>query len=99
MAKRKDKNLFPWVFLAVIVVMIGYFIFNSNGLLTYFRLKSEVSELEDQIKETRSRISELEKEIDSLRNSDYKVEKLAREKYFMLKPNEQVYIIEKDSLY
>lgn len=64
--------------------------FNTDGLNKYFSLKNNLKQLEQQIKDADNEISRLNLEIDSLRTSLIKIEKVAREEYMMLKPNEKV---------
>ncbi len=73
------------------VVWIGFF--DRNNLYTQSKLKSVISELESQKKEYQI-LYEQAKEEKKILDSDK--EKYAREKYFMHKDNEEVFIIKKN---
>jgi len=99
MAKKKERNYFNLLVIFVLILLALYILFNSYGVIKYLGLKEDIGELNREITETGKKIERMKKEIDSLNTSDYKIEKLAREKYYMKKPNEQVYSIEKDTIY
>ncbi|MBX2816267.1 MAG: septum formation initiator family protein [Saprospiraceae bacterium] len=74
---------------AIFVVWVGFF--DRNSMMTQLALSKTISELEsekayllDQIEETNNKKSNV------VRNQ----EKFAREKFYMKKPGEQVYILE-----
>lgn len=100
MAKRKitNRNYFAWFIVFVSLLLGFYLLLNSHGIITYLNLNNDIKKLNTEIENTRTQIKDLRERIDSLRNGNYTIEKIAREKYFMLKPNEQVFSIEKDSL-
>lgn len=80
----------------IIVVGISFLLFNSNGILKFNQLQSEVNSLQATLDSLNAEVKMLRAEIDSLRNnSAAKIEKLAREKYHMALPNESVIKIEK----
>ncbi len=98
MAKKKvtkERNFFKSIFLVLLVIAILFLLFNSQGIIKYFKLKSEINELDEKIEKTQSEIKRLTMEIDSLKTSDKKIEKIAREKYHMKRPNEEEFKIEK----
>ena len=76
-------------------LIIAFIVFNSNGLLKFFSLKSQITQIEEQIKEVDVKLDSLNNEIDLLKNSDKKIEQVAREKYNMHKKNETPIRIEK----
>ncbi len=78
--------------------LIAFLFFNDYGLLKYFRLKNEIEALNIQIVATDNKIKELSMEIDSLLINDYKIEKVARERYMMLDENEKAIQVEKSNL-
>lgn len=67
--------------------------FDKHNLLTQWKLRQTVSELEDAKKEYDDLLVAAMKEKENLEKNK---EKFAREKYYMHKPGEDVYIIERD---
>ncbi len=94
MKKGKNKSLFKWFLVFIFILALSFLLFNSNGLLEYWKATKRNKLLREQITETKKKIEKIGMEIDSLRTSDRKIEKVAREKYHMLKPNEEVLEIE-----
>jgi cell division protein FtsB len=95
MSGRRNTDYLKWFLFLLILVLGGFLLFNSKGLLRYWEAKKKTERLELQIKETERKIKFLESEIDSLKNSERKIEEIAREKYYMLKPNEEVLKVER----
>jgi cell division protein FtsB len=72
--------------------------FDANSLIIHSELNSEISDLEDQKVYYGNEIIKDKKAIKQL-STDEGIEKMAREKYYMKKENEDIYIIEyEDSL-
>jgi cell division protein FtsB len=66
-------------------------------LLTRLRLNNEKKQLEQQLQTEIKNGEELQKEINELNTSDKKIEKVAREKFGMVKDGEKIYRIKIDS--
>lgn len=66
---------------------------DSNSLLIHRELNEDISDLENEKEYYRKEIEKDKKAIKEL-STDVGVEKLAREKYYMKKENEDIYIIE-----
>ncbi len=95
MKKNKNsKGVLYIIYFVVILFLILFLLFNENGLLKYFSLKQKVNEIENEIKSTQSQIENHNKEIDSLKNSELKIEQVAREKYNMHKTDEKAFKLE-----
>ncbi len=62
---------------------MAFLLFNNNGLVKYFRLNSDLDDLQMKIEQANAEIELLDLQIDSLKNSTVKIEKVAREKYRM----------------
>ena len=97
MAKRK-KKIFLYALLVIVLIGIFYLFFNDRGLIKYFKLKSEIENLQNQISDLEKENENLKNEIDSLKkNIPAKIEQTAREKYDMLKEGEiKIKVEEKD---
>ncbi len=87
------------IFVIIIIVFVVWMLFiDSNSLMIHHELNEDVSDLEDEKEYYNKEIEKDEKAIKELSTEDG-IEKLAREKYYMKKDNEDIYIIEyEDSL-
>jgi cell division protein FtsB len=89
MAKSKKKKIFLFLFLAIFLLGVIYFIFNENGLIKYIKLEKEINSLNEQLKMLEEENENLVNEIDSLKKEiPAKIEQVAREKYDMIKKGE-----------
>ncbi len=78
-----------------IVLLVAFTVtFTEKGFYAYYQLKAEKERLENQIDSLKKTNDSLRKEIKLLQNSDEKIEKVAREKYGMVKPGEKIYKFE-----
>ena len=92
---RYLKNIFVIVFVVFAVWML---FIDSNSLLIHRELNEDISDLEHEKEYYRNEIKKDKKAIKEL-TTEEGIEKLAREKYYMKKENEDIYIIEyEDSL-
>ncbi|WP_431135919.1 FtsB family cell division protein [Psychroserpens mesophilus] len=89
------KNIFVIIFIVFAVWML---FIDSNSLLIHHELNEDISDLENEKEYYNKEIEKDKKAIKEL-STDDGIEKLAREKYYMKKENEDIYIIEyEDSL-
>jgi cell division protein FtsB len=87
----KRKNLFLWF--SVLVIFAGaliFILFNENGILKFIKLRGEINKLDDDIKKAELKLNKLLEEIDSLNTDKAKIERVSRERYHMMLPNENV---------
>ena len=94
MTLPKKKLILRLVALAISLAVLAFMIFNENGLLKYWNMKKEIKELDNDILKAEERIKAMEAEIDSLKTSKEKIERVAREKFDMMKKNEKEFKIE-----
>jgi cell division protein FtsB len=80
MTKNKISKI---IYLILALIIITFLFISENGVIKYFNLKSEIKELGEKIDSSKVQSERLGKEIDSLRNSDIKIEQVARDKYRM----------------
>ncbi len=87
------------IFVLILVVFAVWMLFiDSNSLLIHRELNEDINDLEDEKEYYKKEIEKDKKAIKEL-STDEGIEKLAREKYYMKKDNEDIYIIEyEDSL-
>ena len=93
----KIFNLLKKTYVIIILFFVVWMtFFDTNSLLMHFELNEKIKKLENQkiyyqneIKKDRASINEIE--------SDSGIEKYAREKLFMKKENEEIFLIEFDT--
>ena len=78
------------IFLLCITLLI-IFIFGDHGLLQLYKLKRDRAEVQAQIAQLRKERERVMVEKNQLENDIQYLEKLARERYRMVKPGEKVY--------
>jgi len=96
-ARYFKYNKISFLLIILILIQITISIFGSKGLLTRLRLNNEKKQLEQQLQTEIKNGEELQKEINELNTSDKKIEKVAREKFGMVKDGEKIYRIKIDS--
>lgn len=80
--------------ISILLVVAGFFLFYKFGLMKYYNLLGQKEELSRKIEEINSENERLKAEIDSLKTNDAKIEKVAREKYNMLRKGEKAFKVE-----
>ncbi len=88
---RRHKYM---VTLLVFFVIIGFI--DENSLVRRVQHQREISSLNTQIEQYRTQYEEDTKRMKELTSNPEAIEKIAREKYLMKKPNEDIYIIQKN---
>jgi len=90
MISFKNPNLKVYVFFFIFLAGVVFLVFNESGILKYLKLRNEVNDLNKKIENLQKENKGLEAEIDSLlRKEPAKIERIAREKYNMQRPNEK----------
>ena len=90
---KKKLLLAGLAFLFLVLIMTSFF--GQKGLIEIFRAKKEYKALLHEIEKLEKRKNRLEKEIEELEEESRAVEKEAREKLWLMKPDEIVIIKEK----
>ena len=75
----------------IIVGCISLLLFSDRGLINLWSLKKEKLEIQNEINYLRNQIAMLEKEEEKLKFDEKYIEKIAREKFKMVKPGERVF--------
>ena len=73
--------------------LIWILFLDSNSVVVNIKLKSQINDLENKINQLQKEIEIDKKLIATLKNLD-SLEKYGREKHFMKKQNEEIFIIE-----
>lgn len=91
----KKNKLLRYTFFVIVLIGIIFLIFNESGFIKYLKLKSEVNQLNKEVKARDLENINREAEIDSLeKKNPAKIEEVAREKYGMMKKGEKVIKVE-----
>ena len=76
------------------VFLIWMLFLDTNSYLTNCRLQKELEELKFQKEFYQVEIEKDKKFLEDIENDTFAIQKLAREKYYMKKKNEDIFIIE-----
>jgi cell division protein FtsB len=100
-ANTLQKSLMTRKRLITIVLLsagvLAFALFSNYGLMTRLTLMSETQELEGHLGLLRSTSDSLRRQIRILETDSTEIERLARERYGYIRPNEEVFIINRDS--
>lgn len=81
-----------WIALAIFVVIIGFL--DENSWVRRAAYQREISELNREITRYKAEYEESTQRLDELTANPEAIERIAREKYLMKKPNEDIYVFE-----
>ena len=79
--------------LVIIVFLIITFTVGDSNLYRRHTYDEKIRQLENEIEEYRKEIEENRKKLEDLHTSQERLERFAREEYFMKKPDEDIFII------
>ena len=85
------KNKF---FLAGVGFVVWMIFFDKNDAITQYDRYNELKDLQQSSQYYKNQIAASRKEISDLQNNPHYLEKVAREKYFLKRDNEDIYIID-----
>ncbi len=89
---NREKRALRRIILAVVVLGVLFLVFApGRGLLSHRKMKKEIQALVRDNRTLQHRNVQLAEEIERLKNDESYLEQLAREKYGLLKKNEEVY--------
>ena len=89
--KIKKPSANYYVFAIACVFFIVVLILNDSGLITYFKLKKEHTGLVEELQSLSMQQNSLMTEINKLQTDSLYIEKIAREKFMMVRPGEKVF--------
>ena len=94
---KKILRLLSQSFYLTTAVLFGIWMifFDSNDVLSQYRLKSKLKDLESSKIHYEKEIKKIEKDREELLTNKRLLEKFAREKYLMKKPKEDIFILVK----
>lgn len=101
LTKLKNNFYFKLLTNIFVVILIPFIIwmifFDENSYLVHRKFNKEIQDLENTISFYEEKIAEDKETIKKLKDS-LELERFAREKYLMKKENEDIYIIEFDTI-
>ncbi len=83
--------------LIISVFLVWMLFFDENSFLNHYEFNKEIKKLQNEKEYYNSQINKDKELIEKLNDKD-KLEKFAREEYNMKKENEDIYLIEYDTL-
>ena len=86
-----QKQFIRGIILLLCITLLVLFIFGDHGLLQLYKLKRNRAKVQAQIAQLRKERERVMVEKNQLDNDIQHLEKLARERYRMVKPGEKVY--------
>ena len=98
-----DKLITIWSFICrrkylitvvAFAVIIGFL--DENSLFRRLAYEREISQLKEEIEKYRADYEENTKRLNELNSNPDAIEQVAREKYLMKKPNEDIYVFQDD---
>ncbi len=80
--------------LSTVTFLVWMLFLDVNSYLIHHELNHEIEELEENIQYYQSEIARDRKQLEELTSDLEKLEKFAREQYWMNRPGEEIYLIE-----
>ena len=93
------KSFISLTNILMVIITFGCIVlllFSDRGLINLWSLKKEKLEIQNEINYLRNQISMLEKEEEKLKFDEKYIEKIAREKFKMVKPGERVFKVSEE---
>ncbi len=87
------KYINNWFFYTGLLFVIWITFFDKNSLIEQFRLNNTLNDLRSREKFYNDEIQKTSDEIRAYENDTALLEKFAREKYYMKKDNEEVFVV------
>jgi cell division protein DivIC len=80
--------------LATLFFLIWMIFLDSNSVLIQFELDDRLKDLEDGILYYQTELKDTQRQLDELASNPEKLEKFAREKYWMHRPGEHILLVD-----
>ena len=88
------KLISIWEFICRRKYLITIVFLDENSLLRRLGYEREISQLKEEIEKYRADYEENTKRLNEISTNPDAIEQIAREKYLMKKPNEDIYVFE-----
>ncbi|GAE16396.1 hypothetical protein IX307_000966 [Bacteroides pyogenes] len=86
---RRHKYL---ITIGIFTAIIGFL--DENSLYRRFKYEREINQLKKEIEKYKAEYEESTEKLNELQTNPEAIEQIAREKYLMKKPNEDIYVFE-----
>ncbi|MFD3001261.1 septum formation initiator family protein [Pontibacter toksunensis] len=93
MYRRIPKFFRNFYFITSFLFLIWMLFFDSNDFITQYQMNKTLSNLEEEKEHYLEKMEEVQQDRKELMSNAELLEKFAREKYLMKRPNEDVFII------
>lgn len=94
--RKKLKRRRLIMAILILVPLLGFVLFSKRGIIARVGLEMEKQTMQAEIEQVRKQHDSLRAVIEQLQSDTVLIEKLAREKYGMVRPGETVYRVEQD---
>ncbi|MBG6235518.1 cell division protein FtsB [Pedobacter sp. CAN_A7] len=84
-------------FIATAAFVVWMLFFDKNDMLSQYEFRTEVNKLQEEKDFYTEETAKVKKDLNELNTNLKTAEKFAREKYYMKKPNEDVFVIIKEA--
>lgn len=96
----KKKKWFKWA-INKYVLIIGLFViwmtfFDDASLYQHIRIDREIDELKEDRNFYKTKLQEVQAELKKVQEDPQSIEKIARERFYMKKDNEDIFVIVKE---
>ena len=93
--RKLFKSNWTWVFLFAGTFVVSYTLYNTKGFLQHLHLRKERQEIQDKLAAAQQEQMQLRAYSKALESDPKVIEKVAREKYGMIREGEIVYKVRK----
>jgi cell division protein FtsB len=90
------RNFVPYILFVLALVTLGLLLFGENSYDRIFDLRNNLAQQKQKNIEISEKVDNLKREVFGLQSSPRALEKAARNELGMARPNEQIYIFEKE---
>ncbi|MDQ1352512.1 MAG: hypothetical protein QG657_2818 [Acidobacteriota bacterium] len=91
----KSRGFLLLIALIALILALA-FLFGDSGILELIKVRKQIAELRETVKQLETEKERLTTEIEQLRNNPMTLEKKAREDLWLMKKNEKVVVIVRD---
>ncbi len=82
--------------ITIVVGLLFLGVLSESSMLKLMKLDMQKEDLQDEIEKYEKQNAESKRELDALKSNPNAVEKVARERYFMKKDNEDIFVFSND---